>query len=337
MPETTDDFKNTLIAFRDRIPPVNGQRIIPYSASPNNLNVGAIAGWFGVNAFGYFAMMDGRLEITITRPEYKEFLKYFADLYANGLVDQELFSQDEQSYRAKGRQGLYGAAYSYQPSEFAPQVRNDNTVNQYDYEALPVLRAPGVTKPTYRRATDFVVPVPYHAVITDNAKNPLTIIRWFDNLYDETNSLAATWGPLGIRFEQLPDGTYRETPNGRSLEAREEASPAFFGSMPRFVRPGTRVQPPEGMGAEYSYTEVRDALYEPYLDQMIPFAWSDERTGQQISQLTQAIGFYYDQKMAEWITGQADIESQWDTYLADLDNLGINELLEIRRGLIENR
>ena len=52
---------------------------------------------------------------------------------------------------------------------------------------------------------------------------------------------------------------------------------------------------------------------------------------------TLAIKFYYDQKMAERITGQADIESQRDAYLADLDRLGINELLEIRRGLIENR
>ena len=52
---------------------------------------------------------------------------------------------------------------------------------------------------------------------------------------------------------------------------------------------------------------------------------------------TLAIKFYYDQKMAERITGQADIESQRDAYLADLDRLGINELLEIRRGVIGNR
>ena len=337
MPTTTEEFKNTLIAFKNSIPPVNGQPIIPFSAKPNNFRPGALAGWFGVNAQEFFAMIDGRLEITINRPEYKEFLKYFSDLYTSGLVDAELFSQNEQQWKAKGVQGLYGVAYAYWPADFAPMVRSDVSVNQYDYEALPVLRGPNVETPLYWRASNGYSVLRTQAIITDKAKNPLTIIRWFDNLYDEANSLSTQWGHIGIRFEQLSDGTFRETANGRSSEAIQAAGEPFFNALPKFQRPGVRMLPPEGQAPEYYYTDVRDVLYEPYLDELVPEVWLDRATSQQIVQLNEGVAYYYNQKMAEWITGQADIESQWDAYLADLDNLGINELLEIRRGLIENR
>jgi putative aldouronate transport system substrate-binding protein len=338
MPATTEELKNTLIAFRDRIRGPNNQRVIPFSASPNNLRLGTLAGWFGVNAYDYFAMIDGKLEITITKPEYREFVRYFADLWANGLIDQELFSQDEQTWKAKGMQGLYGVNFGYGPGDFAPPLKDDVTVNRYAYEALPVLRAPNVETPVYRRASFGHTIFRTQAAITDKAVNPLTIIRWFDFLYDEARSFESYWGQIGIRFEQLPDGTFRETANGRTEEAQKAVDPTFFWALPRFIRPGNKVLPPEGMLPEYNHNDIRDALYAPYLEeQMIPTAWTDRSVGQKIAQLTEAIKYYHDQKLATWVTGNANVDNDWDTYLAELDRLGINELLEIRRGVIGNR
>jgi len=334
MPTTTEEFKNTLIAFRDGIPPVNGQRIIPFSASPYTFRPGVLAGWFGVNASDIFAMIDGRLEITIDRPEYREFIKYFADLYANGLIDPELFTQDQMTWISKGRMGLYGVSYAYTPADFASTITDDITVNQYAYEALPVLRAPGVEKPVYIRASYGYTVFRTQAIITDNAKNPLTIIRWFDYLFDQTNSLEMFWGPVGIRFEQLADGTYRETANGRNQEVINQVTPTFFWAMPKFVRPGTKVKPPEGQLPPYNSDDMRDVLYEPYLDEMIPQSWPETRISQQITQLTQAIGYYHSQKVAAWISGQANVDAEWDAYLANLKQLGIDELLSLQRGLI---
>lgn len=334
MPTTTGEFKNTLAAFRDRIPPVNGQSIIPFTARPG-WAMGTLAGWFGVDATGFFEMVNGQLEISVTKPQFQEFIKYFADLYANRLIDQELFSQDISTWVAKGRQGLYGVSFNYYPADFAPQVREDVTVNQYDYEALPVLRGPGVEKPVFRRASEGFQIFRTQAVITDKATNPLTIIRWFDNLYEEANSLSYIWGPLGIRFEKLEDGTFRETANGRSPQAIEAAGQPFWTPMPRFIRPGRRaIAPPEGEKPEYRPTEVRDALYEPYLNELTPVAWPDLDLSQQMNQINQALTYYHNQKIAEWVTGQANIDSEWDAYIANLERLRINELLDLNRGLI---
>lgn len=337
MPTTTEEYKNTLIAFRDRIPPVNGQAIIPFSANPSTFGTGGIlAGWFGVNAAGPVAMIDGRLENTITRPEYREYIKFFADLWANGLVDPELFSQNQQTWNAKGLQGLYGVSFAYGPSDFAQMVRTDKTVNQTDYEPLAMLRGPGVTKPVYHRASNGYTVWKTQAVITDNATNPLTIIRWFDYMYEEVNSLSIARGPEGVRFEKLPDGTYRETQNGRDEAVIASVGSPFYNSMPKFIRPGTKVLPPEGQSPEYMLVDARDAAYEPYLGEMIPDSWADEKLNQQISQLSQQITYYHTQKVVSWITGQANIDAEWDAYIAELERLGINDLLQLRRSLIEN-
>jgi len=99
MPTTTEEFKQTLIAFRDKIPPINGQPIIPFSWRPRQTAIGILAGWFGLDCANFFTMIDGQLEITVNRPEYKEFLKYFSDLYMNKLIDCQLVMKDSTVWR----------------------------------------------------------------------------------------------------------------------------------------------------------------------------------------------------------------------------------------------
>jgi putative aldouronate transport system substrate-binding protein len=92
--------------------------------------------------------------------------------------------------------------------------------------------------------------------------------------------------------------------------------------------------PPEGRLPEYNIKDFSDALYEPYLDEMIPPVWMDSAASRKVAALQEPLAYYHRQKIAEWISGQADIDAEWDSYLAQLEKLGIQELLEINRGLI---
>ncbi|GHV28770.1 ABC transporter substrate-binding protein [Spirochaetia bacterium] len=337
MPSTTDEFKNVLIAFRDRIPPVNGRKVIPLSWNPYQLNLGVLAGWFGINAQSTFAIIDGQVEITINRNEFREFLKYFADLYASGLVDSQLFTQDYPSWVAKGKQGLYGAAFSYWPDDFAPRTSDDVTVNRWDFEPLPVLRAPGVLKPVFVRNTNGMTLFKNQFVITDRASNPITIMRWLDYVYEMENSIQAQYGPIGLRVEKLPDGTYREKDTSSWSDAQKEKysdNNNFVWSLPKYKRKGFKLLPPEGQSPEFDIEYLADPIYEPYLEaEMLDTPWMDSKTSQQVAELTQPITYYYRQKLAQWISGQAGIDAEWDKYVAELDRLGIQKLLQIQRDL----
>jgi putative aldouronate transport system substrate-binding protein len=341
MPATTEEFKQVLVAFRDNIPPVRGQKIIPFSWDPNQLNLGVLANWFGLDAHDFFTLINGQIEITINRPEFKEFLIYFSGLYREGLLDPELFTQDKTSWTAKGKQGLYGGAYCYWPDDFAQRITEDITVNQWDYEALPPLRAPGLEKPQFRRSTFGATLFRTQFIITDNAVNPITIIKWLDYVYGEQQSLETKYGPLGLKFEKLPDGRYREIDISSWTEEQKEkydSNNNFIGSLPKYMRPGNKVLPPEGKIPEYDIKVDSDALYEPYLlQENIPDFWLDRKTAQDLAVIAQPIGYYYRQKIAEWISGQADINAEWDAYAAELDRLGIQNLLKINRELLEKQ
>lgn len=49
---------------------------------------------------------------------YREFLSWFHKLYAEGLVDVELYTQDSSTWEGKGNQDLYGVSIAYGSREF---------------------------------------------------------------------------------------------------------------------------------------------------------------------------------------------------------------------------
>ena len=55
-----------------------------------------------------------------------------------------------------------------------------------------------------------------------------------------------------------------------------------------------------------------------------------------MADLSTAIKDYVVQKQAQWISGQADIDAEWDSYCEQLDRLGLQELIEIRTNAINN-
>ena len=126
MPTTPAELKEVLIAFRDKDANGNGDPNdeIPFSGDPNNLSLGMLAGWWGVDAnsgnsdYPYFALVDGKIQFNANKPEYKQFIEFFADLYAEKLIDPEIFTQDLETWKGKGKQDLYGVSIGYGPGDF---------------------------------------------------------------------------------------------------------------------------------------------------------------------------------------------------------------------------
>jgi putative aldouronate transport system substrate-binding protein len=354
-PTTTEELKQVLIAFRDRIPAVNGQKIIPFTAEPDNFSVGDITGWFGVNAArrganaGGFAIINGQIQSTIIKDEYKNAIKYFADLYKEGLVDPELFTQEKAMYTAKSNLKLYGVMFDYGPVAWLPQERPAGWVQgmiDSDYDPLPVLKGPGVTKPVWRRNGYGVTLFRNQFVITDKAKNPITILRWLDYIYSEQASPETDRGPIGTRFEKIGERTYREIDkkvgvNGWTQEMDDKSAwgNVFPAPMPKFHRNNpslpdnlrTVILPPVGLDPGYDYHAIKDKLYEPYLDERIPDLWLSPDVARRVTDIQTAINNYVDQKEAEWVSGQANVDAEWSAYLTQLDRLGLQELLTIKR------
>lgn len=104
MPTTTDEFEAVLKAFKEQDANGNGDASdeIPFSTDPNNKHIEAMAGYFGLpmNKLG-IAIQNEKVVYGGVSDTYREFLSWFHKLYAEGLVDVELYTQDSSTWKVK--------------------------------------------------------------------------------------------------------------------------------------------------------------------------------------------------------------------------------------------
>lgn len=343
MPTTTEELREVLRAFKAEDANGNGDANdeIPFSGDPNNQPLPRLAGWFGVNAHSsganpYYSMVDDKIVFQANTENFKEFVKYFASLYAEGLIDPELFTQDRALWSAKGKQDLYGVSVAYGPGDFWD---TDVVTNRTPYDPMPVLTSDYTDKPVYRRASYGVTTFRTQVAITDKAEDPGLIIQWFDNVFDLDNSVQIQNGLFGVKLEKLGEGEYRRLDEALLTEEERKANEwgnMFTQSLPKYLPVGLKIAPIEGQEEKYSPNDHADEVYEAYLDEMIPRAWLTAEQSERAATLQTDIKNYVDQKLAEWVSGEKDIEAEWDGYVEQLDKLGLEELTQIKQDAIDS-
>ncbi len=340
MPTNTEEFREVLKAFKTQDPNGNGKADeIPFSADPNNKNIGYLAGWFGMPVDPYgFTMIDGKLEFGANTEEYKEMIKYMASLNAEGLLDPELFTQDLATWKGKGNQDLYGVSIAYNSGDFKQFLAG----TEPDYRPLPVLSSPTCSDPKWLADTNGVSTLKNQVVITDKAKNPEVIVRWWDNVYELDNSFQILNGPFGVTCEKVGEGQYKVWDRTQlSPEDDEKYSWAnmWCQSLPKNMVKKENV---EVLNPGYPENDYTDEAYEPYFlgndgngnYDLIPSYWVEAEYASKLSEYSVSIPNYIEEKTAAWISGQADVEAEWDAYCEQLDKLGLQDFIKIRQEAI---
>jgi putative aldouronate transport system substrate-binding protein len=355
MPQTPAQLKDVLIAFRDRKKTVlvNGiaQPIIGVSMDINNSGLGRLAGWWGLNASdqkrnqGFFAYVNGRLEFTATQPAYKEFIKYFADLNENKLLDPELFTQTQEMFDSKYSQGLLGlAAVAWGPG--GPEIKTadgDMVTHTSQYEALPVLQANPSVQPVFQRNNYGGLTVfNKQQVLTNKALGKeIAIIRYLEHMVEPETRARNDWGPYPgstlAKAYKVGDRLYQYVDTSSWTEGTPEWSWFDASGFPaNMMLPGLNkaIDPPTTPAPKWNPYDLRNTMYTPYLEEkMVPVAWAIGDEAKQIADLTPVIVEYARQKQAQWISQSTihNVDAEWNEYLAQLERYGLSTLVQLRR------
>ncbi|MCL1986671.1 MAG: extracellular solute-binding protein [Firmicutes bacterium] len=362
MPTTVDEFTDVLRAFRDNDPRGDGVSVIPMSVDPQNYTITNMVGYWGLNAaaqapFPYYAYVDGQFVFAPAEPEFREMMTWFAGLWAEGLLDPEMFTQDRSLWGANGRNNLIGVTTAYGPGDFSDAFEetlpSGEVIRRHHFEPLPVLQANANVTPVWRRNSDQVgtnregFPVGAttfrtQAFITDNATNPPLILRFFDHIFELENSVQTQWGPIGQRIERLADGSLMPVPDELLSQEQQDTyswGRVFVQSLPRFVPPGFELPPPEGSIRQLDDLGILSNLYLPYLTPNAPRAWIPSENLTEFSQLSTDIASSY---MVEFIAnatvGNIDItdDAVWEQHLASLNSLGVDRMTQMINDAINN-
>ena len=108
MPTTTSEFENVIRVFNEKYGAKFAAPWSRFKQSP------ALAGQFGGYAASdeQWAVVDGKVFLGQTGDGYRAYLSWLNKLWEEGLLDQDIFSLDDTSIKAKVQNGQIGIGYT---------------------------------------------------------------------------------------------------------------------------------------------------------------------------------------------------------------------------------
>lgn len=327
IPETTEEFYETLQAFRDQDPNGNGEMDeIPMSFIGFDDLAGCLELFcpFGaVDSLGgnWLGVTDGQVEFIGTSERTKEAVEWLHKLYAENLIDQEAFTQGWPEYSAKlmpeGDQKV-GVAISW---TISGAVGVDNAE---DYVVLPPLKGPHGDQ--YARQNPEMLGADRNKVVVSaDTEYPEAVMRWVDALYEKKTSMQIRYGALGVTMEQKEEGSYEVLPAPEGMDANTWSwkyglntnAPGYAVGMDIVPQPDAK----EKLEAdEITKPYVKEEYY-PLLT--IPTEYMDE-----LAILKTDILSYTTERTAQWIVN-GGIEEEWASYLEQMEIMGLERMQEI--------
>lgn len=324
VPQTPDEFRTVLRAFRDNDANGNGDPgdEIPFSFRyPQAWSFPM--GSFGISDNWQMANVDedGNVFFIPTTENFREYIRFMNSLYSEGLIDIEAFTHNNQIYRSKYRDGVVGVFVEWQltgrlDAELAAQ-----------YVPLPLLNTGhDKTVTLWQQAQNSLGAF----AITHENQHPEATLRWIDVLYGEDWSLQSFYGPFGVTIERTADGMIRQlaTPEGVSYEEFRHGVAPGAGAAFALTRPITASLAPTP-----TVTEKR-ALFDLYSQWAPEEYWhvglASLEENEELSNLDSDIIDYSREQAVLWIT-EGGVDEGWANYQQTIRNMGLDRMMEIRQ------
>lgn len=352
---TLDWLEEVLVAYRDGDPDGNGRNdTIPYGAytqndSPyNSWPWGAIQGALGVPTMNLDRnqYVDGELYIAHVSPRFKEFTELAARWWDMGLIDSEFFTIDRGASwekAATGAFGVYSSNYNYVGR--VPARPPDNMIS--DQEVADgvelVMFAPigprgeqfaGMYGTSYVRSQ---VQVMNKNLSDAKAERVMRIVNTKYRLDDGTTEGIDLWiqweynhGQEGVHWEWAGE-PYRSQTRRIPPDQRPAGAPARGGFPSNYPN----YQPVESFAFTYPPQQTDWILNHLFGDRVRSRTFATEyfdifnetdfrevaaRRGEALQTMTAEF-------FAKAVTGEIDIDAEWDAYVANWMNAGGDELM----------
>jgi putative aldouronate transport system substrate-binding protein len=331
LPETTEDLKNVLVAFKEQDPNGNGiPDEIPISMmGVNNLaGIYSLFGAFGITDSGkgnYLMVRDSEVLYWPTMPEYKEAIQYFNELNELGVLDPETFTQDWGTNAAKqksdGVTATAGIGFAWTINAGVGDELAD------EYVQLMPLQGPGGYQ-YWRMFPDVTKGGRNYLEITTANKYPERTMAWANELYEPEMSLQLYFGALGVALNKTAEGNYEFLPPQDGLtEDSWQWKNALNDSGPFYVPESF-----ESLVIRNDWVNKKLAYDEAYLpftrDEYYPNIYRDEERSNEVTMLNTDIKRFTEEKMAEWIM-MGGVDEQWESYLQQMEDMQLPRLMQI--------
>ncbi|MBN8595921.1 MAG: extracellular solute-binding protein [Anaerolineae bacterium] len=347
VPTTTAEFEAMLVAFKTQDPNGNGVADeVAFSGSAEGLG-----GWhnsvdqFLMNSFVFYdriqhdrlLLIDGQVQAAYAQPGYREGLRYLNSLYAQGLIDPNALIQDNAALLQLGSQmepHLLGAVTGGWMGTYTEPKTVAQGGEMDKWIAIPPLLGPDGVQTAGYAPWGFNVG---RFVVTSAAQHPEVAFRLADLMYSYEGTMRNTFGvpevdwiippdgELGINGEQAAYRTLANWGEGMTNSAWRQTGMTYRTSDFRLS------QSAQDQFVEVPLFVASNAMlpYAPAIDTLIPPLTFEGDAASEVTEIQLAVKTYVDEMLVRFITGDANVDAEWDSYLATLDSQGLSRLLEL--------
>lgn len=352
MPTTTDEFYNVLKAFKENDPNGNGKADEIAMMGCNKANSPDCNPYtFLMNSFVYYddktnpnlELVGSKVNFVATTEEYKEGVKYIRKLFEEGLIDITSLTQPIEQFKQVGTNpdeqilGVGTAAFWW---HFLGYAKDTNDERANIYEGIAPLKGPNGVQ--YSPITGTAVGNGA-IIITDKCKNPEVAMKWVDGLYSEEVTMRSQFGIEGVNWAKAPEGAVgidkepaifqllKENEQGQS---KERATNTFPGNRTSKLRLGQMTDYSilgTDMEQEPRLYSVTKENYYPYSapEKQVPTFYLNPDEASEYSRLKAQIETYTKECLVAFLTGNRNIDTEWDTYMKEFDKLELAKYIGI--------
>ncbi len=341
VPTTTEEYYQYLKLIKETDLNENGKNDeIPL--------VGMNGGWFGevypflMNAFIFcdkltflIPLDDGTIIMAAEQEEWKEGLHYLNKLYEEGLIYDASFSLNQLELRSlcENPDPIVGTVPFGWWGGFV--IHGGPSGRFQEYDAIPPLEGPNGLKTT----PHYDPHVEVDALITDKAANPEVLARWVDWFFTYEGIMTGFFGFEGEGWKKAEPGQIGIFGEPALHEVLLPFGPlqnkAWHHRLPSYitktVRDNEAVDQSIGfLNDTYVLANIAKTKYDPVSKYAISRnIFMNPDNTMEIGEIGKTLKDLIKSYTARFITGNLDIDKDWDTYIKELNMAGKERYIEI--------
>ena len=356
-PNTVDEFVNVLRAFKEQDANGNGDPNdeIPFSGNATSWNSTIYP--FLLNSFLHYdtsnlsVKEDGTVIFTPLQPEFKEGLQWIASLIDEGLIEKEALTQTEEQLKTKGSNLDIALLGGFTSATWWSGVGSDNGEGSRcrEYSGLSPLEGPNGVRISPWAGTGFNMG---NSVITTACEDPVPLFKMLDYMLSDEATLRSQVGELGVDYNEPDEGApgingkpalYAKIPTSNTTGGTtgDEADTAMPNVFPSNRTSDFRL----GEQADYNDPETQwqqeprlynesATYFAPYADEHMMYPGAVNLTAEEsekINFMKTQINDYVKENIVLFLAGEKSFDTDWDSFIAEFDNLKLDEYMELRQ------
>lgn len=292
----------------------------------------------------YFAE-NSEIKCYAVDERYKLFMEYIADLYADGLINENALTNDYSTFQSLSRgneagEAVVGCVFGWEETDkFGPELYSEYVpVPALDYD---IDCEAGTYDTRWRNDYTGLNMSANRVCISANCENAEAALRFIDRFYDQTHSVESLFGGVTDGcVEVTGDNSYKvlDPLDPDTDPGTWKWTSTFADNGPMYIRRSSEI----AMAQDMTYALEERETYNDVIakadetdtyPQMFMKYTEDELNTMALTQAN--INNIIDNQWSLWMTGEQDIDATWDAYVQSVYDAGLQQILDIRQSAFD--